>query len=151
MQFKYYKKGQGKTVRLTSGITLVLLALFGCVSLYTFVPQFNIEETPPPPTFWGTSIAQIPFFDLTINYGLIVSISLFLTLILFIYLLIINKPRTADFMVETEIEMKKVSWPSKQEHTGSTVAVIISVVLIGLFLMVADSLFSQIMKLIRLN
>lgn len=151
MQFKYYKKGQGKIVRLSSGIALTLLALFGCISLYTFVPQFNIEETPPPPTFWGTTITQIPFFELTINYGLIVSISLFLILILLIYLLIINKPSTADFMVETEIEMKKVSWPSKQEHTSSTIAVIISVFLIGVFLMVADSLFSQIMKFIRLN
>lgn len=151
MQFKYYKKGQGKIVRLSSGIALALLALFGCISLYTFVPQFNIEETPPPPTFWGTAITQIPFFELTINYGLIVSISFFLILILLIYLLIINKPSTADFLVETEIEMKKVSWPSKQEHTNSTIAVIISVLLIGIFLMVADSVFSQLMKFIRLN
>lgn len=151
MQFKYYKKGQGKIVRLSSGIALTLLALFGCISLYTFVPQFNIEETPPPPTFWGTTITQIPFFELTINYGLIVSMGLFLILILLIYLLIINKPSTADFMVETEIEMKKVSWPSKQEHTSSTIAVIISVFLIGVFLMIADSFFSQIMKFIRLN
>lgn len=151
MQLKLYKKEQGKTVRSATGIALAALALFGCVSLYSFIPPFDITVIPPQPTFWGTLITQIPFFEFSINYGMVFSTGLFLVSVLLIYLLIINNPRSADFMAETEIEMKKVSWPSKQEHTGATVAVIISVLILGIFLLVIDSLLSQLMKLIRLN
>jgi preprotein translocase subunit SecE len=151
MKLTVYKKGQGSMGRLLAGIGMALLALFGCISLYNYKDAFDISQTPPQPTLWGTPLYQIPVVEFNITWGLIISGLIFLISLFLIYILIINKPRTADFLIETEAETRKVSWPSKPEHVGSTVAVIISVLMIGGFLLIMDSLLAQLMKLIRFN
>ncbi len=45
---------------------------------------------------------------------------------------LLNKPRIADFLIATEIEMRKVSWPSRREIIGST-----WIVICGTLMMVA--------------
>lgn len=45
---------------------------------------------------------------------------------------VLNKPRIADFLIATEIEMRKVSWPSRREIIGST-----WIVICGTLMMVA--------------
>lgn len=42
------------------------------------------------------------------------------------------------FMREVQTEMKKVSWPPRKEIIGSTVVVIISVIIISFFLGLVD-------------
>lgn len=49
-----------------------------------------------------------------------------------------SSPRVADFLIETEGEMKKVSWPGKSEVVGATGVVIITVLLLGVFLFASD-------------
>jgi preprotein translocase subunit SecE len=51
----------------------------------------------------------------------------------------LNDARAADFLIATESEMKKVSWSSKAELIGSTMVVIVTVVLLALFIYAADT------------
>ncbi|MGL4460717.1 MAG: preprotein translocase subunit SecE, partial [Planctomycetia bacterium] len=51
---------------------------------------------------------------------------------------LIHYPRLADFLISTEAEMVKVSWPSWGETKASTVVVIINVVILATFLFVVD-------------
>jgi preprotein translocase subunit SecE len=46
--------------------------------------------------------------------------------------------RALQFLREVKIELKKVTWPSRKQALGSTVVVIILVVIISLFLGVVD-------------
>jgi preprotein translocase subunit SecE len=46
--------------------------------------------------------------------------------------------RAIQFLREVKIELKKVTWPSRKQALGSTVVVIILVVIISLFLGVVD-------------
>jgi len=50
----------------------------------------------------------------------------------------LNVPRVADFLIATESEMKKVSWSSKAEVLGSTMVVIVTVILLAVFIFVVD-------------
>lgn len=67
---------------------------------------------------------------------------------LLLYYWIGAKPRTCDFMIATEGEMKKVNWPSRREVVGSTWVVICTVVLFAGLLFAADLIFSQFFQAI---
>ncbi len=47
------------------------------------------------------------------------------------------------FLKEVKVEMKKVTWPPRREITGSTTALLVATVLIGLFLGVADLVLAK--------
>jgi preprotein translocase SecE subunit len=148
MGLKYYKKEQGKVIRIATAVCLFLMVSYGYHSLYRFVSPVNTSNNTR--TFWGSLLAKIPFFESEITYGLVISILLCLGTCFVIYLIVLNKPKTAEFLIESEAELKKVSWPSRQQYTGSSVAVIISVVVLGLFLVSMDWIFLWLMKLIRI-
>ncbi len=54
----------------------------------------------------------------------------------------------ARFSRETKQEARKVTWPSKKETTVTTIIVFIMIAIVALFLMLADGLISEAIKLI---
>jgi preprotein translocase subunit SecE len=54
----------------------------------------------------------------------------------------------ATFVRESRDELKKVTWPERDEVTSFTIVVVVSVVLVALFLGLIDTLFSSIFKLV---
>ncbi len=54
----------------------------------------------------------------------------------------------ARFSRETKQEGRKVTWPSKKETTVTTIIVFIMIAIVALFLMTADGLISEAIKLI---
>ena len=52
--------------------------------------------------------------------------------------LILNRPKSADMLIETENEMRKVTWPSGPETWTGTIAVITTVVVLLGYLFLAD-------------
>jgi preprotein translocase SecE subunit len=55
--------------------------------------------------------------------------------------LLLNKPAFVDFLIATESEMKKVSWSSRAELIGSTIVVIVTVVLLAIVIWTFDTVF----------
>jgi preprotein translocase subunit SecE len=49
---------------------------------------------------------------------------------------------------ETREELKKCSWPSREELKGSTVVVLLTTILLGLFTVGVDLILSKIIGLI---
>ncbi len=54
--------------------------------------------------------------------------------------------KSVQFLREVKIELKKVTWPSRKQTMGSTVVVIILVVIISLFLGVVDFGLSSLIR-----
>lgn len=52
------------------------------------------------------------------------------------------------FMRETKVELKKVTWPTKQELIANTIVVIIAVVLCAALIWIIDSIFSMLFRII---
>jgi len=58
---------------------------------------------------------------------------------------LIHWPRYADFLITTESEMNKVSWPSRQEVKTSTVVVLILSIFLAIFLSTVDWVWQLIL------
>jgi len=58
----------------------------------------------------------------------------------------VNMPKFADFMIQTEGEMKKVSWSSRKEIMASTKIVIVTVVILAIILAVVDFGFAELFQ-----
>jgi len=56
--------------------------------------------------------------------------------------------KALQFLREVKVELKKVTWPSRKQALGSTLVVIILVVIISLFLGVVDISLSSLIRLI---
>jgi preprotein translocase subunit SecE len=59
---------------------------------------------------------------------------------------VITQVRT--FFAEVQAELKKCSWPSRSELFESTVVVVVSVLIVGVFVGVSDVVLMGMMKLI---
>ena len=57
-------------------------------------------------------------------------------------------PRIQTFWRETKSEMKKVSWPNRNEVTSTTIVVIGATVFFGVYLWVCDLAFYEVIKLL---
>ena len=56
-----------------------------------------------------------------------------------------------QFFSEVIVEMKKVSWPSRQELIGSTVVVFTLVAILSLYIGVVDALINKVLALIYIR
>jgi len=55
------------------------------------------------------------------------------------------------FLREVRLEMKKVTWPTRKETSGSTGVVIITVIIVAIYLGIVDNLLQWVMiKLVNL-
>lgn len=54
----------------------------------------------------------------------------------------------ASFLSETKVELKKVTWPTKQELIANTIVVIIAVVFSAALIWVIDTFFSVAFRML---
>jgi preprotein translocase subunit SecE len=60
----------------------------------------------------------------------------------------VMKEKITDFINGVTKEMKKVTWPTKDELKDSTTIVLASTVILSLFVALIDTLLTQLMKLL---
>ena len=53
-----------------------------------------------------------------------------------------------EFLKQVKSEVKKITWPTKQETTQGTIAVFVMVLVASLFLFVADQVIALIIRFI---
>jgi len=58
------------------------------------------------------------------------------------------KEKITDFLNGVTKEMKKVTWPKKEERKDSTTIVLASTVIISLFIFVVDAVFTKFLELL---
>ncbi len=54
----------------------------------------------------------------------------------------------SKFFKDVKTELKKVTWPTRQELIGSTVVVLVSVILMGLYIGFCDLILSRMINLL---
>jgi len=143
MPFSFHKKKQGLIVRWCFFAVLVALAVFAS---YRCMVGFPYSTTETRPEFWDffykTILVEftIPLIELAVvvTPKWVVAISLgFLLVFCATYLTFMNV-RVSEFLIDTETEMRKVSWPSKDEVADSSLVVIIVIIAMGVYLFVLD-------------
>ena len=53
-----------------------------------------------------------------------------------------------EFVMEVLAELKKSSWPTRRELADSTVVVIVTVLILGIFVAMADLLFLRVVAML---
>ncbi|MEN8223374.1 MAG: preprotein translocase subunit SecE [Acidobacteriota bacterium] len=54
--------------------------------------------------------------------------------------------RIGEFLTEVKGELKKVTWPTKNDLVKTTIAVLVSSFIFGVFLFVVDMIFSRVIN-----
>ncbi len=122
-----YKPGQGKWVRWCTAAAVVLVVGLG---LYWFLKKTPMSTTP----IW-----------LQIVIGLVLGVG---GIVLALW--IVNREKTAEFMILTESEMRKVNWPNTSTVVGQTKVVIVLTLIMAALLVVVDLMFFGLFHWIKL-
>lgn len=56
--------------------------------------------------------------------------------------------KVRDFLAEVTAELKKSSWPTRKELVDSTIVVIVTVLILGVFVSLADLVFLRIIAIL---
>lgn len=56
--------------------------------------------------------------------------------------------RVAEYVAETREELRKCTWPSVQELKGSTMVVMVTILLLGVFTFCIDFVISMLVRII---
>ncbi len=95
--------------------------------------EFELAGNVSVPTWWHLNLVTVPAIEVDLTYGNLVVVVVFLLAAFGIYKLV-NRPRSSDFLIETESELKRVDWPTRLEVFAST-KVVVTMVIIFLVLM----------------
>ncbi len=104
-----------------------------------------------PGSLWNAQIAQaqgIPAFQIVYVQS-VTAIVILLVGGVIVYLFVGHKPVTAEFLIATDGEMRKVNWSTKKIILDSTYVVIAAAVLIAAFIFLWDVLISNFFKVIN--
>ena len=137
--FDWRKAGQGTWVRSVALVALGALAAFGCWAFYR-APLFSSTGS-----WWANTLWQTDFLgmSLALRPVLFPALGIFAT-VMFAVFQLLNREKWADFLIETEGELKKVSWPARKEYLGSAAVVVLVVAVISLFLFFVDHGMSRL-------
>ncbi|GEM_PF-2757858 len=96
-------------------------------------------------TWWSQVLFTVPLAKIEITYGILICVVLFVVLALAL-LATWNLRGWNDLLIDTQTEMKKVSWPKRDELIGSSVVVIVTVVVLGAYLYLVDFLLTAVAR-----
>jgi preprotein translocase SecE subunit len=138
-RMSYARPGLGRAVRLSAFGGIGALTLFGAYALYMAPPISSLwwQYIAGPASIFGKTLGLKPI--------LFPAAAAFLTVMSGVYL-VLNREKSADFLIETEGEIKKVSWPARKEFVGSAMIVVLVVAVVSMFLHYVDAGLSWLMQ-----
>ena len=140
-----YKKGEGKLTRRIAFVGLLFLVVWGFKELGRWLSGFD----------WANGIlvgdAQdpflLPYYEMPARLGVVIAIALTVVAGIMLWRFL-NRPRSADLLIDTETEMKKVSWPSWADARQSTIIVLVFVTSTALFLLGVEFVLTRVFKIV---
>ncbi|MEZ0229866.1 MAG: preprotein translocase subunit SecE [Planctomycetota bacterium] len=141
--FNFYRPDEGHRARALIGIAIAILGLYGSHSLWDWLPK-------GPEDFWGKKIFDLGSDEFALNPAVALALALSVG-VLAAVLKLVNYPRFVDFLIDTESELKKVSWASRRQVMSESIVVLATVVIVGLFVFTVDQLLILIRTGIQWN
>jgi preprotein translocase SecE subunit len=133
--FKIYKPTQGRVTRLATGFGIALLVGLTAWFLHREVPAWFVglkqSGSNANHTWWNILVGLITLGMAALGWWMV------------------NRVTSADFLIATDSEMKKVNWTSRKELWGSTKVVIFFMLAIAAALFVIDLVFHYLFWLMN--
>jgi preprotein translocase SecE subunit len=134
-----YKEDQGRLARLVVFWALALLLFYGCYSFYNQFLKANFDSLRAPLV---ASMKKLPILGVEFNGAFVIALFVFAAGAWFLARWL-NRPKIAELLIETESEMRKVTWPTMPEAVNSSIIVIVTVLFLMVYLAGADWLLGQ--------
>jgi len=131
LELAIYKRQSAKRSRLALLGGLEALGAFGATWLYGVIGETGKA-----------------FHPIALNWGQVAAIIFFVAWSAAVFILL-NHPRFVDFLVETEAELGKVTWPGRSEFVGATAVVIVTTLVMAVCLFLLDALNVRFLEWIR--
>ncbi len=125
-----YKPGEGAIARGTTFWILAGFAFLAARRYFLWSQRWDFSEK----DLLG---ADLPVLGFPLTPGFLISLAIF-GLLAYGVLRLLNFPKFADLLIDTELEMKKVTWPSFDEARKASLVVIACVVVMVVFLTLSD-------------
>jgi preprotein translocase SecE subunit len=138
--FRFYRPEDGHASRAICGLTLAALFLWGAYSFHEWLPESWRND--PISKALQESLGS----EFVLTWGVIASTALAIAFLYGIFWLI-NWPKWVDFLVETEAELKKVSWASRRQVVTESLVVVMTVLILGAYIFGIDTILYQVKQL----
>lgn len=125
-----YKPGEGGIARATAFWSLAGFAFLAGRRFFLWSQRWDFFEK----DLLGF---EIPVLAFPLTPGFLGSLTIF-AVAAWGTLRLVNTPKFADLLIDTELEMKKVTWPSFDEARKASIIVIACVIVLSSFLLLAD-------------
>ena len=136
---KAYKPEQGRMARMATFWSLALLLLFGCQFLHQTLTAYVSKMKEP------LGGLEIPIVAIPLSPSFLLCAAIFAGGMLWLHTWQ-QKPKVADLLIDTEHELRKVTWPTMQEVVNSSLVVVISVAILMGFLAGSDWALGHLVK-----
>ncbi len=142
-----YKAGQGSLTRLVTWTILILALCMGCVEIYSWIHRpasHSVMDRSVVPLEWFRSL---PVFGVPFSIKFAICLAVFVGLVWFLKWFM-HRTTTVDTLIETEMELKKVSWPTREESYNATWVVLLVTVLLTMSLWAFDGALRLVLGLV---
>ncbi|HET6204802.1 MAG TPA: preprotein translocase subunit SecE [Planctomycetota bacterium] len=137
--FRRHRPTEGHLARTLATWSLTAFALYGCVSLHRTVQGWG--------RWWQTPLGGVTLPVLGVKLTPAILLATLVGVAAFVALRIyLERPRAADLLIATEEEMRRVTWPSTSDVVDSSLVVIATVVVLGVFLAGSDALLGALFR-----
>ena len=138
-----YKPEQGRMARMAAFWTLAVLAFYGCASLNEVLAG-RVRALAEPMI---EGFPRVPVLGVHLTPAFLIAAVVFAATLFLLYRWL-ERPKSADLLIETEQELRKVTWPTMQEVITSSLVVIAFVLFLMGFLAVADWFLARVTRVI---
>ena len=136
MRFEFIKKGQGSLARLVAYTVGGLLIVFGAWRFFATFNQRGVAVLLPSVPILG----ELTAFNVgAIVVGIVGLMGLHLLL---------NREKSVELLIETEQEMRKVSWPTLPEVWNATLVVVLVTVTLAVTMYGFDLVLARLFRLV---
>ncbi len=129
-QTSVYRPSKGRVVRQLTALAIWVVVALGCYRL-----SVTLRGTFSPANAWAESVIPLVLFVAGAWFGF----------------RLVNWPRFADFLVDVEAEMAKVTWPSKPELIRASMVVIVTILILAITLFLFDVVWQWFFSLIGIT
>jgi preprotein translocase SecE subunit len=133
-----YKKDQGRYARLAAFWVLAVLVFYGSTSLHTTLSSMFDGKLASP-----IGGLVVPVFSIKLSPAFLVAATVCCVGIWFLYRWL-ESPKIADLLIETETELRKVTWPTTPEVINSSIVVVVCVLFLMAYLAGADWVLAKV-------
>ena len=137
-----YRKNDGRYARMIAFWVLPLLVAYGCFHGGGLADLLTRWMEGSNPTF----VDPFPILG-TLKLSTCIALGVLAVVGIVLYV-VLNRPRVADALIETEHEMQKVTWPTWGETWQGTMAVTVMVLVLFVFLAAVDLGLTQVMRML---